>query len=141
MNSCLYKALIMHNRLSPKKHRFHYNVFMFYIDLDELEFLSKKFLLISRNRFNFFNFKDSEHLQLPIANPDKSKPIKHHITEYLKQNGINIGSGKIILLTNLNVLGYNFNPVVPTAPGFFCFGHYVFVGVYNCQVFFVFKWT
>ncbi|MGZ4042266.1 MAG: DUF1365 family protein, partial [Bacteroidia bacterium] len=35
MNSCLYKALVMHNRIDPKPHRFHYNVFMFYIDLDE----------------------------------------------------------------------------------------------------------
>jgi hypothetical protein len=84
---------------------------MFYIDLDEIDFLTRNFLLISRNRFNVFSFRDNEHLQLPKENPDKSKNSKQHITDYLLQNKINIGNGKIMLLTNLNVLGYNFNPV------------------------------
>lgn len=111
MNSCLYKALVMHNRLEPKPHRFHYNVFMFYIDLDEIDTISKSLWMLSRNRFNFFSFRDSEHLQLPIENPDKSKNVKQHIINYLQQNNITIGKGRIMLLTNLNVLGYNFNPV------------------------------
>jgi len=107
----------MHNRLEPKPHRFHYSVFMFYIDLDELDSLSSKLLMLSRNRFNFFAFKDKEHLQLPIDKPDTSKSTKEHIIEYLKQNGVIYDGGKIMLLTNLNVLGYNFNPV----SFYFCF--------------------
>jgi uncharacterized protein len=109
--SCLYKALIMHNRLTPKPHRFHYNVFMFYIDLDEIDGLAKKLRMFSRNKFNFFSFRDSEHLQLPIDKPDTTKSTKEHIRNYLKQNGVDIGKGRIMLLTNMNVLGYNFNPV------------------------------
>ena len=101
----------MHNRLAPKQHRFHYNVFMFYIDLDEVEMLRKKLLLFSKNRFNFFSLRDNEHLQLPIDNPDKTKSIKEQITRYLSENNIDISNGRIMLLTNLNVLGYNFNPV------------------------------
>ncbi|HLC83955.1 MAG TPA: DUF1365 domain-containing protein [Bacteroidia bacterium] len=111
MNSCLYKANVMHHRLSPKKHRFNYNVFMFYIDLDEVEILSKKLWMFSINKFNFFSLRDNEHLQLPIDNPDKSKSIKEQITRYLSKNGVTIGKGRIMLLTNLNILGYNFNPV------------------------------
>ena len=110
MNSCLYKAKVMHNRLAPKKHAFHYNVFMFYIDLDELDLLKKKLMLFSLNKFNYFSFKDREHLQLPIDNPDKTKNTKQHILDYLSQNGIT-NAKRIMLLTNLNVLGYNFNPV------------------------------
>ncbi len=101
----------MHHRLAPKKHRFHYNVFMFYIDLDELEFLKKKLALFSLNRFNVFSFRDKEHLQLPIDNPDTSKNTKQHISDYLKSNGIESPIGRIMCLTNLNILGYNFNPV------------------------------
>lgn len=110
MNSCLYKAKVMHNRLAPKKHAFHYNVFMFYIDLEELELLRKKLVLFSMNRFNFFSFRSNEHLQLPIENPDRTKTTRQHILDYLNQNGVN-GVRRIMLLTNLNVLGYNFNPV------------------------------
>lgn len=101
----------MHNRMKPKSHRFNYSVFMFYIDLDELDLLKKRFLLFSHNSFNFFSFRDAEHLQLPLEQPDKSKTTKAHILDYLQQNGITEIPEKIMLLTNLNVLGYNFNPV------------------------------
>ncbi|PBQ30833.1 hypothetical protein CNR22_03265 [Sphingobacteriaceae bacterium] len=111
MNSSLYRATVMHNRIKPKSHRFHYNVFMFYIDLDELDVITKKFWLLSRNKFNFFSFRDKEHLQLPLEKPDPSKNTKEHIIDYLKQNGFNYVDQKIMLLTNLNILGYNFNPV------------------------------
>ena len=111
MNSCLYKASVMHHRLAPKKHRFHYNVFMFYIDLDELELLKKKLFLFSHNRFNLFSFRDREHLQLPIDAPDTGKSTKAHLLDYLRQNGMHLPVEKIMCLTNLNILGYNFNPV------------------------------
>lgn len=111
LNSCLYKARVMHNRLHPKKHKFHYNIFMFYLDLAELDSISQKFRWLSRNRFNLFNFRDSDHLQLPIENPDKSKKIREHITQYLAENLVDIGNGRIMLLTNLCTMGYQFNPV------------------------------
>jgi len=107
----LYRAKVMHDRLEPKKHRFGYNVFLFYVDLDDLEELPEKYWLISRNRFNFFSFRDKEHLQLPKENPDTGKSTKEHILAYLAENGVAYTGGKIMLLTNFNVLGYNFNPV------------------------------
>ncbi|MBL7930557.1 MAG: DUF1365 domain-containing protein [Bacteroidia bacterium] len=111
MNSCLYRATVMHNRLEPKKHRFHYKVFMFYLDLDELETLQKKLSLFSINTFNVFSFRNAEHLQLPTEKPDTNKSTKQHIINYLEQNGFLFVNHKIMLLTNLNILGYNFNPV------------------------------
>ncbi len=111
MNSCLYKAKVMHHRLAPKVHRFHYNIFMFYLDLDEIDDLSKRLKFMSRNRFNLFNFRDKDHLQLPRENPDPSKNIRQQIIDYLQVNGANIGNGRIMVLTNLCTLGYQFNPV------------------------------
>lgn len=111
INSCLYKARVMHHRLEPKKHSFHYNVFMFYLNLDEIDTLSDRLRWMSRNKFNLFNFRDRDHLQLPKENPDTSKNVRQHITQYLKQNGVDIGTCRIMLLTNLCTLGYQFNPV------------------------------
>jgi DUF1365 family protein len=111
INSCLYKARVMHNRLAPKANRFHYNVFMFYLDLDEISLLDKKLTFMSRNKFNLFNFRDADHLQLPRENPDRSKNIRQHITDYLQIQGVTIGNGRIMILTNLCTLGYQFNPV------------------------------
>ena len=101
----------MNHRLAPKQHSFHYNVFMFYLDLDEIGHLAKRLKFMSRNRFNLFNFRDKDHLQLPAEKPDTSKNIREHITDYLKTQGVEIGNGRIMLLTNLCTLGYQFNPV------------------------------
>ena len=101
----------MHNRLAPKINRFHYDVFMFYLDLDEIDTLHKRMKFMSRNRFNLFNLRDKDHLQLPKENPDGSKNVRQHITDYLETNGVTIGNGRIMVLTNLCTLGYQFNPV------------------------------
>ncbi len=101
----------MHHRLAPKRHRFNYNVFMFYLDLDELDLLKRNYLFLSHNKFNFFSFRDSEHLQLPLEKPDLTKNTKQHVIEYLKTKNVDASSSKIMILTNLNILGYNFNPV------------------------------
>lgn len=111
LNSCLYKATVMHNRLAPKLHSFHYEIFMFYLDLDELDILHRRMKLLSRNKFNLFNFRDADHLQLPADNPDISKTTRQHITHYLHTQGVESGIGRIMLLTNLCTLGYQFNPV------------------------------
>jgi uncharacterized protein len=110
-NSCLYRAKVMHHRLSPKRHSFFYEIFMFYLDLDELDLLSEKLKWMSRNRLNLFNFRDGDHLQLPRENPDKSKTVREQISIYLESQGIVIGNGRIMILTNLCTLGYQFNPV------------------------------
>lgn len=101
----------MHHRLEPRVHRFNYRLFMFYVDLDELDFLSKTLLLFSRNRFNAFAFKDSEHLQLPKDKPNKALRVKEQIVTYLNTQGFVYTNERIMLLTNMSVLGYNFNPV------------------------------
>src|SRR5471030_2335751 len=101
MNSCLYKAKVMHHRLAPKVHSFHYEIFMFYLDLDEIDDLHQQLKFMSRNKFNLFNFRDKDHLQLPMEQPDTSKNIRQHITHYLHEHGVEIGNGRIMLLTNL----------------------------------------
>jgi len=111
MNSALYICKVMHNRLAPKKHSFWYKIYLFYIDLDEVDLLAKKLKWISHNRFNFFNFRELDHLQLPKENPDTGKTVKQHLAAYLAGQGVAMGDGKVMLLTNLCVLGYNFNPV------------------------------
>jgi hypothetical protein len=111
VNSCLYKAKVMHHRLAPKNHRFHYNVFMFYLDLDEIDSLAKRLKFMGHNRFNLFNFRDRDHLQLPRENPDTSRNTRQHIVDYLQASGVCIGNGRIMVLTNLCTLGYQFNPV------------------------------
>jgi DUF1365 family protein len=78
---------------------------MFYLDLDELDSLSRKIYLLSHNRWNIFNFRDSDHLDLGGLS------VKENISKYLEQKGLAGKAGRIMLLTNLRTVGYIFNPV------------------------------
>jgi uncharacterized protein len=113
MNSCLYRCEVMHHRLVPKEHRFSYNVFMFYLDLDELGRLNRKLRLFSRNRFNWFNFRDKDHLRFPAEAEGATygKNVKLNVLAYLKSFNIDLKGGRIMLLTNVATLGYSFNPI------------------------------
>ncbi len=95
----------MHHRLEPLKNRFVYSIFMFHIDLDELEMLNSSLRLFSMNRFNIFSLRDSDHMQFGKGT------IKENVLEYLRQNGISIPGGRVSLVTNLRMFGYVFNPV------------------------------
>lgn len=105
MNSCLYRSEVIHRRTSPKKHAFKYDVFMFYLDLDELDDLGERFRLVGRNQFAPYEFRDTDHY-----NPEEVG-IKRSIEQYLGENGYRQPIGKIFLLTHLRTWGHLFNPV------------------------------
>ncbi len=115
LKSCLYECSVMHHRLVPKEHRFQYRIFMFYLDLDELDEAASRTPFFSRSRFNLYTFCDSDHLKIPgFAHPD----LKENVVRYLEENGISFPEGgRISLLTLPRALGYIFNPV----SFYFCF--------------------
>jgi len=106
MNSCLYECSVMHHRFTPKAHHFQHDIFMFYLDLDELEIVARRILLFGYNRKSVYSFRDSDH------EPAGQNPLKERIATFLRQNGIELGpSGRVMLLTLPRVLGYVFNPI------------------------------
>lgn len=111
MKSCIYECKVMHQRSEPIKHGFTYKLFMFYLDLDELDIIPKHVKWISRNRWNVFSFFDKNHLQYPKEKPETNKDVKEQILTYLHAKGIDLKGGKIMLLTHLTTWGYQFNPV------------------------------
>jgi DUF1365 family protein len=112
LNSCLYECSVMHHRLLPKEHHFEHSIFMFYLDLDELDQVAQKLFLFGRNRSNFYSFRDADHL------PTGSGNLKENVLAYLSRNGVDVTEIKrIMLLTLPRVLGYVFNPV----SFYFCF--------------------
>lgn len=111
MNSCLYDGVVMHHRLKPLRNRFVYSVYMLYLDLDELDELDRRLRTFSRNRFNLYSFRDADHLRLT------SGDVRSNLLEFLRRKGLTADVGRIMLLTNVRVLGYVFNPVSL----YFCF--------------------
>lgn len=95
----------MHHRRSPRIHKFSYTVFMFGLDLDELDTVAHKLRLVGRNRFNLYQFNDGDHLAMGQAD------VRANIEAYLREQGLTAPIGRIFLVTNLRFLGYVFNPV------------------------------
>ena len=106
MNSCLYEGSVMHHRFTPKVHHFQHDIFMFYLDLDELDLVAKKIFSFGHNRKNLYSFRDADH------EPAGENPLKERVREFLRRNGIDLGPfGRVMLLTLPRVLGYGFNPI------------------------------
>lgn len=111
MNSCIYKCTVMHHRLAPKKNKFNYDVFMFYLDLDELPVLIKRNWLLGWNKFNLFSFYNKDHANTTEGILERTSSVKLKVIEYIQSKGIQTVPYRITLLSNLTTMGYLFNPV------------------------------
>ncbi len=126
--SSLYECTVLHERFTPKHHRFVYSLFYFALDLDELDSLHRRLALFSVNRANLFSFRENDFLPTgePLHNPAEPASFDHADLPSLKSrvlafcavHGSDIGNqGRVLLITLPRVLGYLFNPV----SFYFCF--------------------
>ena len=119
MNSCLYECSVLHARFSPRQHRFLYRIFLFAIDLDELETLHRRLRLFSFNRANLYSFRDADFLPTgePFHNapaapaPPRPSSLKARVVAHLATRGTDLTGGRVVLVTLPRVFGYLFNPV------------------------------
>jgi hypothetical protein len=125
----------MHQRFSPRAHRFVYRIFLFALDLDELERSAPGRGLFSINRANVYAFHERDYLPVheakfeptapagapqPAAAPPPLRPdlppsaapsLRQRVEAYCARNGVDIAGGRVILVTLPRVFGYLFNPV------------------------------
>lgn len=105
MHSRIYSGQVKHRRLIPHKHEFSYQLFMMFLDLDELDDIFAPYWLWSANGFNLAWFNRNDHMGKP------SQSLKQSISDFVyEQSGIQL-AGPIRLLTHLRYFGYGFNPV------------------------------
>lgn len=99
----------MHHRFAPAVHRFRYGIFMFALDLDEIDAVAARIPFFSRNGANVYEFRDRDHLALPGL---ETAGVKANVVAWLAQQGVAFpADGRIVLVTLPRVLGYVFNPV------------------------------
>jgi DUF1365 family protein len=108
-HSRIYHCRVTHHRLQPKQHRFNNNIFMFYLDLDELPALDQAFWMIGVNRPNWYSFRNQDHIPGALASSNHPT-LKQAISEYLQAHGYP-EPARVCLLTHMRTLGYVFNPV------------------------------
>lgn len=100
MRSALYTGTLTHSRRTPARNAFSYPISYWLLDLDELPELERRLALVSVNRPNVVTFRESDHF-------DGNKPLKRSVVEFAGDPAIE----RVLVLTQLRVLGYVFNPV------------------------------
>ena len=111
LNSRLYECVVMHKRLAPRRHAFAYRLFMFAIDLDEIETLEAKSFMVGRGR-RPFTFREKDHLSFGGFS------TKESVLAYIREKGVTGPVDRILLVTHLRMFGHVFNPV----SFYFCYG-------------------
>lgn len=103
--SSLYSGHVKHHRLRPKVHRLRYRVFWMLLDLDELDGLSTRLKLFSRNRFNLASFFDRDH------GDGSDVPLRQQAEAMLRAADCDATGLRIKLFCMPRILGYAFNPL------------------------------
>jgi uncharacterized protein len=110
LHSALYQGVVVHQRFKPTRHRLRTRIVSLLIDLDELPTLSRRFRLLSIDRFNLFSIRQSD---FGGGTPDG---LRDWVAAQCAAAGIT-ADGAIRLLAMPRVLGHAFNPLSV----FFCY--------------------
>lgn len=114
--SAIYSGKVRHRRFSPKHHAFEYDVFMMYIDTDEIETIFSMSPFWSLKNFSPVQFKRSDfhinstHAHLN-ATDEKTPSIEKSVRDTVEQKTGQRPTGPIRMLVNLRYWGVNMNPL------------------------------
>jgi len=101
----MYEGHVVHERRTQLRNLFRYSVYMWLVDLDELDQLDRRLWAFGHNRRALTTIRARDHLG------DPRRSIKANLLAYLDSHGIDLEGGRVALLTNARVLGYVFNPL------------------------------
>lgn len=94
----LYRIAIEHERRTPLRHGFRYRHVMWLVDLDAVPTLPRVVRFLA-------SFEARDHLG------ERGQTIRANVDKYLAGNGIALGGGRVLMLTNPRSFGYAFNPL------------------------------
>ncbi len=95
----------MHARLKPIGHRFSYRVMSLLIDLDRLDAADRQSRLFGVNRAALYSFNERDH-----GDRDGSS-LAAYARRRAAEHGIDLKSGRVLLLCYPRLLGFTFNPL------------------------------
>lgn len=105
LSTAIYKGEVRHQRLTPLRNRFAYNMSSFLFDLDELDKAQRHCRWFSLNRFNLFSFYFKD-----LGNGSGEHP-RDYLERCLKEQGLVDTLASASVLCYPRILGYAFNPL------------------------------
>ncbi len=112
--SAIYSGKVRHRRFSPKQHAFEYDVFMMYLDIEEIETIFSLSPFWSLKKFAPVQFKRTDfHINHSHIHTDKKNVpgIDKSVRDTVEQKTGSRPTGPIRMLINLRYWGVNMNPL------------------------------
>ncbi|MFT7017583.1 MAG: DUF1365 family protein [Cellvibrionaceae bacterium] len=106
LNSAIYSGQVRHRRFSPKQNSFVYQVFMVYLDLQELDDVFVQSRWWSQQQFNIAQFKRSD-----FFDKQSKGSLYEAIADWLELENGRRPEGPIRMLANLRYFGFIINPI------------------------------
>lgn len=108
-SSAIFVGRTTHTRRNPSRNQFTYGVYMAFVNIDDLcaKCLDRWPLFSSRSRFALTSLLGHHHM----IHEDPSRDLSTRVRDFVQRHSGKRPSGQIFLLTNLCVLGVEFNPV------------------------------
>jgi DUF1365 family protein len=96
--AALYEVRIEHARLAPLRHAFSHRGYLWLVDLDRLPPVPAPLRPLAR-------FRSADHPGRPELT------IRQNLDAYLAGEGVDLGGGQVLMLTQARSLGHVFNPL------------------------------
>lgn len=103
--SALYQGQVYHQRLQPTQHQFAYNIYLFWIKLNEVKALDGSLKRFSYNSRNWVEFRRSDYFG------NKRQPLDEAILKKMSSLHGHPLTGEVFMLGQLRMLGVYFSPV------------------------------
>ena len=105
MNSAIYTGKVFHARHIPKQHKFAYDIYLMWLDLDELDALHNSVRGFSIKGFAPIQFRRTDYLG------DPSLTLKQCVLERMSELAGAPLNGKVFMLGQCRTFGMYFSPV------------------------------
>jgi DUF1365 family protein len=105
MHSALYKGSVFHSRFVPKKNAFTYQIFLVWLNLDEIHLLEAEVKGFSAKSWAPLRFKRSDYLG------DSAQPLKQSVLDKMSELAEQTLTGSVYLLGQTRTFGLYFSPV------------------------------
>jgi DUF1365 family protein len=105
MQSAIYKGNVFHSRFVPKKHAFTYQIFLLWLNLDEIDLLDAEVKGFSAKSWAPLRFKRSDYLG------DANKSLKQSVLDKMSELAQQPITGNVYLLGQTRTFGMYFSPV------------------------------
>lgn len=107
IESALYKGIVHHQRFVPKVHRFNYNIYLYWLKLNEVEELNKsvKYFSTAKKGFSPVKFLRQDYLG------DEQDSLEVAVLKKMSALNGSPLSGEVFFLGQVRTFGWYFSPV------------------------------